>query len=149
MWSLGRWHVVTYVPEREICLHKGQEAHRVPLVAQMVKKKKKKKSSCNAGDLGSIPGLGRFPGGGHGNPLQFSCMENPQGQRSLVGWSPWALQRVGHNWATKHSTHSSGTELEKVSYHSNPKEKQSHRMVKLSYNRTHFTCSGLPSWLSW
>ena len=60
-------------------------------------KKKKKKSSCNAGDLGSIPGLGRFPGGGHGNPLQFSCMENPQGQRSLVGWSPWALQRVGHN----------------------------------------------------
>ena len=41
MWSLGRWHVVTYVPEREICLHKGQEAHRVPLVAQMVKKKKK------------------------------------------------------------------------------------------------------------
>ena len=34
-------------------------------------------------------GLGRSPGGGHGNPLQYSCLENPQGQRSLVGCSPW------------------------------------------------------------
>ena len=36
-----------------------------------------KESTCNAGDLGSIPGLGRSPGGGHGNPLQHSCLENP------------------------------------------------------------------------
>ena len=36
-----------------------------------------KESSCNAGDLGSAPGLGRSPGGGHGNPLQYSCLENP------------------------------------------------------------------------
>ena len=35
-----------------------------------------KKSACNAGDLGLIPGLGRSPGGGHGNPLQYSCLEN-------------------------------------------------------------------------
>ena len=35
-----------------------------------------KKSTCNAGDVGSIPGLGRSPGGGHGNPLQYSCLEN-------------------------------------------------------------------------
>ena len=42
-------------------------------------------SVCNAGDLGSIPGLGRPPGGGHGNPLQYSCLENPHGQRSLAG----------------------------------------------------------------
>ena len=47
-----------------------------------------KESSCNAGDLGLIPGLGRSPGGGHGNPLQYSCLENPYGQRSLVGYSP-------------------------------------------------------------
>ena len=40
-------------------------------------------SACNAGDMGLIPGLGRSPGGGHGNPLQYSCLENPQGQRSL------------------------------------------------------------------
>jgi len=36
-----------------------------------------KESACHAGDLGSIPGSGRSPGGGHGNPLQFSCLENP------------------------------------------------------------------------
>ena len=48
-----------------------------------------KESACNAGDLGSMPGLGSFPGGGHGNPVQYSCLENPHGQRSLVGYSPW------------------------------------------------------------
>ena len=36
-----------------------------------------KESACNTGDLGSIPGLGVSPGGGHGNPLQYSCLENP------------------------------------------------------------------------
>ena len=46
-------------------------------------------STCNAGDLGSIPGLGRSPGGGHGNPLQYSCLENPHGQRNLADYSPW------------------------------------------------------------
>ena len=46
-------------------------------------------STCNVGHLGSIPGLGRSPGGWHGNPLQYSCLENPHGQRSLVGYSPW------------------------------------------------------------
>jgi len=48
-----------------------------------------KKSISNAGDLGLIPGLGRSPGGRHGNPLQYSCLENPHGQRSLAGYSPW------------------------------------------------------------
>ena len=43
-----------------------------------------KESICNAGDLGSIPRLGRSPGGGHGNSLQYSCLKN-LGQRSLVG----------------------------------------------------------------
>ena len=36
-----------------------------------------KASASNVGDLGSIPGLGRSPGGGNGNPLQYSCLENP------------------------------------------------------------------------
>ena len=36
-----------------------------------------KESACNVGDLGSIPGLGRSPGEGHGNPFQYSCLENP------------------------------------------------------------------------
>ena len=48
-----------------------------------------KESACNVGDLGSIPGLRRSPRGGHGNPLQCSCLETPHGQRSLVGYSPW------------------------------------------------------------
>ena len=39
----------------------------------------------NVGDLGLIPGLGRSPGEGHGNPLQYSCLESPHGQRSLEG----------------------------------------------------------------
>ena len=60
-----------------------------------------KESACNSGDLGSNPGLGRSPGGGHGNPLQYSCLENPHGQRSLTGYSPtksWThgSQRVGY-----------------------------------------------------
>ena len=46
-------------------------------------------STFNTGDLGLIPGLGRSPGGGHGTPLQYSCLENSHGQRNLVGYSPW------------------------------------------------------------
>ena len=45
---------------------------------------------ANAGDIrdmGLIPGSGRSPGGGHGNPLQYSCLESPHGQRSLAGYS--------------------------------------------------------------
>ena len=49
-----------------------------------------KASACNMGDLGSIPGSGRFPGEGNGNPLQYSCLENPMDrQRSLMCYSPW------------------------------------------------------------
>ena len=48
-----------------------------------------KESACNVGDLGSVPGWGRSCGEGHGNPLQYSCLENPQGQRSLANFSPW------------------------------------------------------------
>jgi len=45
-------------------------------------------SACNVGELALILALGRSPGEGHGNPLQYSCLENPHGQRSLVGYSP-------------------------------------------------------------
>ena len=58
-------------------------------------------SVCSAGgarDVGLIPGLGRFPGGGNGNPLQCSCPKTPQ--RSLAGCSPWG-HRVGHDLDTK------------------------------------------------
>ena len=60
---------------------------RYSQVALMVKN-----PPINAGDIrdaGSIPGLGRSLGGGDDNPLWYSCLENPQEQRSLVGYSPW------------------------------------------------------------
>ena len=50
----------------------------------------------SAGDIrdsGSIPRLGRSPGGGHGDPLQYSCLENSHGQRSLAGHSPWGHKK--------------------------------------------------------
>ena len=57
---------------------------------------------ANAGDIrnrDSIPGLGRFPGGGHGNPLQYSFLENSHGQRSLVGLQSIGSPRVRHDWS--------------------------------------------------
>ena len=53
-----------------------------------------KASACKAGDLGSIPGLGRFPGEGNGNPLQYSCLENP-----MDGGAWWAtVHGVANSW---------------------------------------------------
>ena len=48
-----------------------------------------KEYACNVGDLGLIPGLGRSSGEGNGNPLQYLCLENSQGERSLAGYSRW------------------------------------------------------------
>ena len=49
-----------------------------------------KESACSAGDVGLIPGLGRSPGGGHGNPLQYSYLENPMERGACPpGYSPW------------------------------------------------------------
>ena len=53
-----------------------------------------KESACNAGDPGSISRLGRSPGEGHGNPLQYSCLENSHGWRSLEGPSPWGHEEL-------------------------------------------------------
>ena len=54
-----------------------------------------KESACNAGHLGLIPRLGRFPGEGNGNPLQYSCLENPMDR--------------GAWWATVHGVSKSQT----------------------------------------
>ena len=56
-----------------------------------------KASACNEGDLGSIPGSGRSPGEGNGNPLQYSCLENPMDREA------W--------WATVHRVAKSRTRL--------------------------------------
>ena len=75
-----------------------------------------KNLSASAGDRRdscSIPGSGRSPGGGHGNPLQYSCLKNPHGQRRLAGYSPWRCKELdmtlrGHAslpWGTRnHAT---------------------------------------------
>ena len=52
-----------------------------------------KESACDAENLGSIPGSRRSPGGGHGNPLQYSCLENPM---DLI-WQA-IIHRVAKNW---------------------------------------------------
>ena len=46
----------------------------------------------DTGDVSSTPGLERSLGVGHGNPLEYSCLENPHGQRSLEGYSPWGCK---------------------------------------------------------
>ena len=66
------------------------ELVRVSLVAQMVKNPLAMWETWV-----SIPGLGRSPGGGYGNPLQYFCLENPHEQRSLAGCSPWGRKELG------------------------------------------------------
>ena len=58
-----------------------------------------KNPPANAGDMGSIPGWDRSPGGGHGNLFQYSCGE-PHGQRSLVGYGPGACKESDMTEAT-------------------------------------------------
>ena len=69
-----------------------------------------KEPACNAGDLGLIPGLGRSPGEGQGNPFQYSCLESPHGQRSLVGYSPWGRKELDMTgWLSTHTHTELGT----------------------------------------
>ena len=63
-----------------------------------------KESACNVGNLGSIPGLGRFPGGGHGNPFQYPCQDNP---KDIGAWQ-----------ATVHVVTKSQTQLSHQAQHS-------------------------------
>ena len=66
------------------------------LVAQTIK------SPPAMEDFGSVPELGRSPGGGHGNQSSYSSLENPHGQRSLAGCSPWGRKELD---VTELSTH--------------------------------------------
>ena len=62
-----------------------------------------KNSPANAGGMRNadlIPGSGRTPGGGHGNPLQYSCLENPHGQRTLAGYSSWGCKESTERLST-------------------------------------------------
>ena len=62
-----------------------------------------KEPACNAGDMGSIAGSGRSPGGGHGNPLQCSCLEHPMDRgawRATV--SPWGCKESDMSEVTEY-----------------------------------------------
>ena len=56
-----------------------------------------KDSACRVGDLGLIPGSGRSPGGGHGNPLLYSCLENPMDRGAWQAIQSMGSQRIGHD----------------------------------------------------
>ena len=71
--------------------------NRFPLVSGFPGGAEVKASACSVGDLGSIPGSGRSPGEGNGNPLQYSCLENP------MDGGAW--------WATVHGISKSQTRL--------------------------------------
>ena len=70
----------------------------------------REESTCNVGEVGLIPGLGRSPGGGHGNPFQYSCLENPR-----------ILEPGG---ATIHRVKKSQTQLKRLSMHASKQTKQ-------------------------
>ena len=53
-----------------------------------------KVSACSAGDEGLIPGLGRSPGVGNGNPVQYSYLENPMDRGTWLGYSPWVRKEL-------------------------------------------------------
>ena len=53
------------------------------------------KASVYEGDPGSVPRLGRSPGEGNGNPIQYYCLEKSHGQRNLVGYNPWGPKELG------------------------------------------------------
>ena len=88
--SMARAHGVT----KELGATKGLTHRQGQLQASQVALVVKN-LPVNAGDTGSIPGSGRSPGGGHGNPFQYSCLENLHGQRSLEAYSPWCHQESG------------------------------------------------------
>ena len=65
-----------------------------------------KKLLTNSGAIrntDSIPGSGKFPGGEHDNPLQYSCLENPMERGGLAGSSPWSCKELGMTEVTEHN----------------------------------------------
>ena len=67
---------------------------RFTLVAEFTQVKNSPEDAGDTRHVGLIPGLGRSPGEGHGNTVQYSCLENPHGQRSLAGYSSWGHKQL-------------------------------------------------------
>ena len=97
------WEIPVQFLGREDPLEKGRLP--TPVFLGFPDGSEGKESTCNVGDLGSVPGLERSPGGGHGDPLQYSCLENPMGR--------------GAWWATVHRVTKSQTQLRDSTQHSN------------------------------
>ena len=67
-------------------------------MAQQIENPYVMRETCNAGDMGLIPGLGRSPVEGKGCAFQYCCLENPMNRGAWQAtYSPWRLQRVGHS----------------------------------------------------
>ena len=64
-----------------------------------------KEPACNAGDSESIPGLGRSPGEGNGNPLEYSCLENPMDRGAWWATVHRVIKELGHDLVTKQHQH--------------------------------------------
>ena len=76
---LNLWTMISKVPSRALGFPGGSDG---------------KESASKVGDLGLIPVLGRSPRAGNGIPFQYSCLENPHGQRSLAGYSWWGCKEL-------------------------------------------------------
>ena len=85
------------LPKTAITQTKGYTTYIILIQAEIINSSVSKESACNLGDLGSIPGSGRFSGEENGNPLQYSCLENPMDRET------W--------WATDHGTAKSQIQL--------------------------------------
>ena len=107
-WTTGFWYEIDLYSSRllnelpmlqsSLCTSRITRAFQATLAV-----KKSPVSTGDVRDVGSIPGWGRSPGGGHGNPLQYSCLENPHGQRSLAGCSPWGRKELDMTEVTEHA----------------------------------------------
>ena len=80
-----------------------------------------KESTCTARDLGLIPGLEKSSGAGHGNPLQYSCLENPHGQRSLGVYSLWGRKESDTTDRLSKAQHKTGDVWRQIEPHARSK----------------------------
>ena len=89
------------------------ELHRIPMMAEWTSPGGSvvKNPPANAGDMGSIPGSGRFPWRRKWPPTPIFLPGKSCGQRRLVGYSPWGHKRVGHNLRTEHNNNIIGTTI--------------------------------------
>ena len=101
--SLFNWRIITLKYCDAFCHTSTWINRRYPRVQVALVVKKPPANAGDVRDTSSIPGLGKPPGGGHGNPLQFSCLENPMDRR--VWWA--MVQRVtkSQSWLKQLSTH--------------------------------------------